>query len=338
MSEKRTYASPTAFRRALTDRLKAMGEQGAWFLPALQRQFAYDRLLARLYLVDDGWVVKGATALLARGIGVRGTRDIDIFRMEALAVAEADLRRAADLDLGDWCRFEAGPSRAATQGAKGLRIPIKMYIGTTEWAVFSVDLVGEQVAMTGEPDEVPPLARVAIPDVEQRGYRAYPLVDHVADKVVATFDRYGSGDLPSTRYKDLLDLVAIVRAAVIDAAAQAAALTSQAARRGVRLPDRFDVPDRSCGDRATRARHGSRSRLCQPRSTMRSRSSDRSSTRCSTGAPPGGGTHTCDSGSTEPHDRVTRRDPSDEWHAGGKRVHAGSPSTASAQDFGGLVN
>jgi hypothetical protein len=245
MTEERTYGSPTAFRRALTDRLKAMAEQGPWSLPALQRQFAYDRLLARLYLVDDGWVVKGATALIAREIGVRGTRDVDIFRKEVLAVAEVDLRRAADLDLGDRCRFEVGPSRAATQGTKGLRIPIRMFIGTTEWAMFSVDLVGEQLAMTVEPDDVRPLARVAIPDVEQRGYKAYPLVDHVADKVVATFDRYGSGDLPSTRYKDLLDLVAIVKTAEIHAAAQAAALTSQAARRGVRLPDRFDVPDRS---------------------------------------------------------------------------------------------
>ncbi len=245
MSEERAYGSPTAFRRALTDRLEVMAERGAWPLPALQRQFAYDRLLARLYLLDDRWVVKGATALLAREIGVRGTKDVDIFRKKAPAVAEADLRQAAEVDLGDWCRFEMGPSRAATQGTKGVRIPTKLYIGTTEWAVFSVDLVGEQLAMTGEPDEVPPLARVAIPDVEQRGYKAYPLVDHVADKVVATFDRYGSGGLPSTRYKDLLDLVAIVTSAEIDAAAQGAALTSEAERRGVRLPDRFDVPDRS---------------------------------------------------------------------------------------------
>jgi hypothetical protein len=27
---------------------------------------AYDRLLERLYLVDEGWIIKGATALLAR--------------------------------------------------------------------------------------------------------------------------------------------------------------------------------------------------------------------------------------------------------------------------------
>jgi hypothetical protein len=29
---------------------------------------AYDRLLERLYLRDNGWIVKGATALLARDI------------------------------------------------------------------------------------------------------------------------------------------------------------------------------------------------------------------------------------------------------------------------------
>src|SRR5450759_12284 len=64
-------------------------------LPQLQRQMAYDRLLERLYLVDDGWVVKGATALLARDIGVRETIDIDIYRERARELAEAELREAA---------------------------------------------------------------------------------------------------------------------------------------------------------------------------------------------------------------------------------------------------
>lgn len=129
MTGQRNYPSPTAFRRAVTDRLKAKADQGPWPLPALQRQFAYDRLLARLHLVDDGWIVKGATALLAREIGVRGTTDIDIFRDAALAISEADIRRAVDLDLGDWCHFEAGPSRQTAQGTLALRIPITLFIG-----------------------------------------------------------------------------------------------------------------------------------------------------------------------------------------------------------------
>jgi hypothetical protein len=80
MSEQRAYSDPRAFRRALTDRLKTAAESSRWSLPQLQRQMAYDRLLERLYLENEGWVVKGATALLARDIGVRGTIDVDVYR------------------------------------------------------------------------------------------------------------------------------------------------------------------------------------------------------------------------------------------------------------------
>ncbi len=76
----RSYGSPAAFRRALTDKLKAQAESSRWTLPQLQRQIAYDRLLERLYLIDSGWILKGATALLARDIGMRATVDIDMYR------------------------------------------------------------------------------------------------------------------------------------------------------------------------------------------------------------------------------------------------------------------
>ena len=74
---------------------------------------AYDRLLERLYFVDDGWIVKGAAALLAREIGVRASIDIDVYRAKALEIAEAELRAAAARDIGDWFRFKAD-SVAAT--------------------------------------------------------------------------------------------------------------------------------------------------------------------------------------------------------------------------------
>ncbi|HEX6506096.1 MAG TPA: nucleotidyl transferase AbiEii/AbiGii toxin family protein, partial [Chloroflexota bacterium] len=88
------------------------------------------------------------------------------------------------------------------------------------------------------------LARVAMPNVEQHGYRAYPLVDHIADKLAAMFERYGTTNAPSIRYKDLVDLVAIVTQASVPAAEQFAALKSEAQRRGISLPGRFTVPER----------------------------------------------------------------------------------------------
>lgn len=245
MNEGRGYASPAAFRQALTAKLKAKAEEGPWTLAQLQRQIAYDRLLERLYLTSEDWIVKGATALLARELGVRATIDIDVYRAVAREVAEADLRTAAAKDIGDWFSFEIAPSRPVADGAIGTRLPVTAYVGTTVWASFHVDLVGPDVRMTGEPEPVPPLARVAMPDVSQHGYRAYPLVDHVADKVVAMFELHGTRRLPSTRYKDLVDLVAIALGASVDAEAQLTALAAQAVRRGIALPARFDVPDRA---------------------------------------------------------------------------------------------
>jgi hypothetical protein len=256
MSDTRGYGSPAAFRRALTDKLRAKAETSRWSLPQLQRQMAYDRLLERLYLVDQGWIVKGATALLARDIGVRATIDIDVYREAAQDVAEAELRAAAANDIGDWFAFEIGAGRSVADAAVGVRFPVTAYIGTTVWASFHVDLVGSDLRMTGEPEAVPPLARVVMPDVDQHGYRAYPLVDHVADKVAAMFELHGQASAPSTRYKDLVDIVAIVISASIDAGPQLAALNSEADRRGIKLPVRFGVPDRALWERGYAAEAG----------------------------------------------------------------------------------
>ena len=244
MTDGRSYGSPGAFRTALTDKLRDLATRSRWSLQQLQRQMAYDRLLERLYLVDEGWIIKGATALLARDIGVRGTIDIDVYREVAREIAERDLRRAAGLDIGDWFRFEIGPPRPVVNSG-GVRLPVTALVGNTVWVQFHVDLVGTDLRMTGQPEDVPPLARVVMPDVEQHGYRAYPLVDHAADKVCAIIERHGPTEAPSTRFRDLVDLVAIVLAASVEAEPQMAALRSEAQRRGLQPPVRFAVPDRA---------------------------------------------------------------------------------------------
>lgn len=239
------YTTPTAFRRALTDKLRVLSEHSKWTLPQLRRQFAYDRFLERLYMMDDGWVVKGAVALLARDIGVRGSLDIDVYRAKAADAAEVDLREAAGRDIDDWFRFEIGPRRATGDELSAVRLPVIAYIGQQEWERFHIDLVGSDLRMTSEPDDVPAIAQLDIPELQQKGYRAYPLVDHVADKIAATFELYGPAQRPSTRYRDLVDLVAIARGASVNAERQIRSLRSEAARRGVKLPKTFDVPDRS---------------------------------------------------------------------------------------------
>jgi hypothetical protein len=198
LTNSRSYGSPSSFRQALTDKLKVLAVTSRWSLQQLQRQMAYDRFLERLYLIDHSWIVKGATALLARDIGVRATIDIDVYRVASREVAEAELRQAVAMDIGDWFRFEIGAPRPAG-GTRGVRLPVTAFVGNTTWAAFHIDLVGADMRMTGEPERVPLLARVSMPDVQQHGYRVYPLTDHVADKICAIFERHGSTGEPSTR-------------------------------------------------------------------------------------------------------------------------------------------
>lgn len=161
---------------------------------------------------------------------MRATIDIDLYRDTTIAAAERELREAAGTDIGDWFAFELGASRPIRDGLDARRLPIEALIGPTVWVPFHVDLVGAGVRMTGEPDEVPALARVGMPDVEQSGYRAYALTDHITDKTVAIFGCYGSSGGPSTRYKDL---VAIARGASIEASALLAVLASEVDERGL---------------------------------------------------------------------------------------------------------
>ncbi len=135
MSERR-HADPSALRQALTD---------------LHRQVAYDRLLSRVFATKrERWVLKGATALLARLQGsARHTVDIDLYRRDAnLDEAEVTLRAAAAVDLGDFFRFESSSTRRIAPGGTPLRVPVIAFLGATEFAHFHVDLI-IGLAMTG---------------------------------------------------------------------------------------------------------------------------------------------------------------------------------------------
>jgi hypothetical protein len=245
MSGERAYESPQALRRSVTDRLRAVATPaGRWTLNELQRQFAYDRLLTRLYAIDDTWVLKGAVALLARQVSVRHSTDIDVYRNAERTMVERELRAAAELDLGDWFRFDVGAGETLTGGTGGMRYPVTAWVGATQWATFHIDLVGTGVRMTGVPDHVPPVAGISVPGIDQPGYQAYPLVDHIADKFAAILEPHGDGR-PSTRFRDLLDLVALAVSVRVRSTEQRVAILSEIERRGLEMPERFAVPDQT---------------------------------------------------------------------------------------------
>jgi len=243
------YATPVALRSAITDRLRALAaERPGRSVQDLLRQFAYDRLLYRVFSGPDSdrWVLKGATALLARlGGDARHTVDVDLYdRSGTLDEAELALRSAASRGVSDHFRFDLNPGRRIAQAGVAMRVKVIAFLGATEFARFNVDLVAE-TGMSGEPDEADPLVPIELAGVPQTKYRLYPLADHIADKVLAIVERHsrkGTDPMPSTRYRDLADLVVIARRESVDAVAAVAALRQQADRRGIGLPDKLRPP------------------------------------------------------------------------------------------------
>ena len=90
-------------------------------------------------------------------------------------------------------------------------------IGATTWVELRVTSSGPDLRMTGQPEDVPPLARGVIPGVEQRGLSGLSTCRPLADKVAAMISVTARDERPSTRYRDLVDLVAIVTGASVSA-------------------------------------------------------------------------------------------------------------------------
>jgi hypothetical protein len=105
---------------------------------------------------------------------------------------------------------------------------------------FGVDLV-TGVIITGHPEEAEPLLPLVIPGLVRPRYRLYPLVDSVADKVMAIVEPHQGR--PSTRFRDLVDLVLIAHTQQVQADDLATALASERLRRDLPRRREFAVPD-----------------------------------------------------------------------------------------------
>jgi nucleotidyltransferase AbiEii toxin of type IV toxin-antitoxin system len=235
------YASARDFERALTDRLANAAASSPHGVPELRRQFAYARLLARLFIRQpERWVLKGATCLLARlPLRARHSIDVDLSYEGDIGSAFSALRDVTDADLGDFFTFDV--ERGATLGGDtaGIQVRLTAYLGDKIFEVFRVDVVVDRT-MTSAPDVIPPLAPVEIPGLRNAAYRAHPIPDQIADKYAAMVGTYAGR--PSTRYRDLVDLVLIATTQAVSATALHAALVGEHRRRDMTPSLPFSLP------------------------------------------------------------------------------------------------
>jgi hypothetical protein len=179
---------------------------------------AFDRLLKRLARAEpDAWILKGGLALQLRlGEKARLTKDIDLLLRKPLADAPTLLRRAASAELGDRFAFEVAEAASALEPTQGgvRRFPIHPLLDGRTFEDFHVDVgVGDPVVGAADMLVMPPL--LAFAGLEATNFPAYPLTQHIAEKVHAYTQPHPYGE--RTRVRDLVDLLLIAGHAPLDA-------------------------------------------------------------------------------------------------------------------------
>lgn len=202
------YASAAAFRTALEARLKTHHDPVG--ITRLRKRIVFERLLARLQVVaPDAWVLKGGFALELRlGELARTTKDIDVDWSVGEDEAVELLLEAAELHLDD-C-FEFSLERTVVSGdpaGGGERWAVLATLAGREFERVAID-VGFARAPVLEPETVVSSRLLEFAGVASVRVPALAIEQHVAEKLHA-YTRTYAGDKPSSRVKDLVDLVVI---------------------------------------------------------------------------------------------------------------------------------
>lgn len=239
MDKPKKYATPTAFRRALEDRLKQKAKIEELNLQRLMREVSFDRLLARLFARKDAaWILKGGYALELRMKEARATKDIDLALRHSLGteknlplktmILEA-LAASAARDLGDFFSFNIGEAMLDLDAAPygGARFPVEARLDGRTFVRFHLDVGAGDVVlapfdMTHAHDW---LEFAGIPGAE------FPTISreqHFAEKLHSyTLPR----ETPNSRARDLIDILLLIGSGKMDRAKVRLALDATFKRR-----------------------------------------------------------------------------------------------------------
>jgi len=251
------YATATAFRRALEDRLQDIAGKESVDLQRLRRQVAFDRLLARLFRVGEPlsplWVLKGGYAMELRIKAARTTKDIDLTMRGVLSPDEKKddkknlavlekLQEAAAFSIDDFFVYTIGEPISDLDAAPygGARFPVEARLDGRVFVGFHLDVgIGDAVM---EPLEVIEgrdwleFAGIASPSLHM-----IPREQQFAEKLHAyTLPRKGASN---TRVRDLVDMVLLIQSGTLKSYEVYEAVRLTFDRRGTHtLPEALPKP------------------------------------------------------------------------------------------------
>jgi len=238
------YRSGAAFRQALEQRLLRRSRDRGTSLVRLRKAVVFDRLLVRLAIAAPGrWVLKGALALDFRlGERTRTTKDMDLVRGDNEAAATSDLIAAQAVDLDDFFTFDIEKIGAPGETLEGaaVRYHVRAELGGRRFEEVMVD-IGFSDPLKWKPAPIRGPDLLAFAGIEPIEVPVLPL-EHIAEKVHAYTRTYAHGR-PSSRAKDLVDLVLVKQFMALNAARLRSALIGIfEGRHQHGLPDRLPAP------------------------------------------------------------------------------------------------
>jgi hypothetical protein len=243
----RKYASGTAFRAALEERLKRASREEGIDLQRLRRQVAFDRFLARLFRgLNTNWVLTGGYSMELRFQTARATKDLD-FTVRVAPAGRADLllrllQDAGAVDSGDFFSFRVGEATMDLDGAPhaGARYPVESVVDGRRFVKFHPDVgVGDVVLEPLEQAQMRDwlgFAGISSPSV--------PMIrreQQFAEKLHAyTLPRTAA---PNSRVRDLVDMVLLIRSGTLESSRVAHALRATFERRATHpVPKALNPP------------------------------------------------------------------------------------------------
>ena len=206
---------------ALNERIKNLASSEGVTPQRIRNRLGFQRILAR-FTKDPDWVLKGGFSLEIRlGLRARATKDLDVLHLgERLNDADflQDLiDETLDRDLGDGFAFRARrPKQIRIEGdeSSSWRIGVDVSYFGSPFSSITMDVVS---AVTTSPEDTEPLSVMPILIGEPFQVMALDLERHAAEKYHA-YARIYAHDRPSSRVKDLVDLVILDETGELDTA------------------------------------------------------------------------------------------------------------------------
>jgi hypothetical protein len=121
-----------------------------------------------------------------------------------------------------------------------LKLRFATYIGSEEKDPILIDL-SLDCTTTLPPERITPANRLVVDGIKTYDYMAYPLPDQIADKFCAIMELQPGG-YPSSRMKDLVDVVFYLTHKRFESAQVRHAIESECAKRNMEIPKSFTAP------------------------------------------------------------------------------------------------